>query len=41
MPHDVTADQLTELLHPLPPLRDVEDILPRDDESAAEALKNN
>ena len=38
MPHDVTADQLTELLHPLPPLRDVEDILPRDDESAAEAL---
>ena len=38
MPQDVTADQFTELLHPLPPLRDVEDILPRQDESAAEAL---
>ncbi|SCZ23212.1 MULTISPECIES: hypothetical protein [Pseudomonas] len=34
-----TANQLAELLHPLPPLRDVEDILPRNDEEALRAMK--
>ncbi|WP_085655517.1 MULTISPECIES: calcium-binding protein [unclassified Pseudomonas] len=34
-----TANQLAELLHPLPPLRDVEDILPKNDEEALRAMK--
>lgn len=34
-----TANQLAELLHPLPPLRDVEDILSRNDEEALRAMK--
>ncbi|CAI9002795.1 calcium-binding protein [Pseudomonas sp. IT-P294] len=38
-PKDYTADQLLELLHPLPPLRDMEDIFLRADEGAAEAIK--
>jgi Ca2+-binding RTX toxin-like protein len=38
-PKDYTADQLLELLHPLPPLRDMEDIFSRADEGAAEAIK--
>jgi Ca2+-binding RTX toxin-like protein len=38
-PQDYTAHQLVELLHPLPPLRDMEDIFLRDDEGVAEAIK--
>jgi len=38
-PQDYTADQLVELLHALPPLRDVEDILLRNDDDALQALK--
>lgn len=38
-PIDYTANQLLELLHPLPPLRDMEDIFLRDDEGVSEALK--
>jgi Ca2+-binding RTX toxin-like protein len=38
-PKDYTAGQLLELLHPLPPLRDMEHIFSRTDEGAAEAIK--
>ncbi|MFL1525696.1 hypothetical protein [Pseudomonas sp. O230] len=38
-PQDYSADQLVELLHPLPPLRDMEDVFLRDDEGVIEALK--
>ncbi|SEE21324.1 calcium-binding protein [Pseudomonas migulae] len=38
-PEDYTANQLIELLHPLPPLRDMDDIFLRDDEGVAEAIK--
>jgi Ca2+-binding RTX toxin-like protein len=39
-PKDYTANQLIELLHPLPPLRDMEDVFLRDDEvEVAEAIK--
>jgi hypothetical protein len=38
-PKDYTTDQLLELLHPLPPLRDMEDIFSRADEGAAEAIR--
>lgn len=38
-PQDYSAGQLLELLHPLPPLRDMEDIFLRDGEGVAEALK--
>lgn len=38
-PQDYTADQLVELLHPLPPLRDVDDIFLRNDEGVSEAMK--
>lgn len=38
-PQDYTADQLVELLHALPPLRDVEDILLRNDDEALQAVK--
>lgn len=38
-PQDYTANQLLELLHPLPPLRDMEGIFLRDDEGVSEALK--
>ncbi|WP_029977633.1 hypothetical protein [Pseudomonas sp. H1h] len=34
---DYSADQFVELLHPLPPLRDVEDILKKNDEEALQA----
>lgn len=36
---DHTANQLLELLHPLPPLRDMEEIFLRNDEGVSEALK--
>ncbi|WP_415770861.1 calcium-binding protein [Pseudomonas sp. LB3P38] len=39
IPQDYTADQLVELLHALPPLRDVEDILLRNDDEALQAVK--
>ena len=35
---DYTANQIIELLHDLPPLRDVEDILLRNDEAAMQAM---
>ncbi|WP_283437360.1 calcium-binding protein [Pseudomonas helmanticensis] len=35
---DYSANELSGLLHPLPPLRDVEDILTRNDEEALQAL---
>jgi Ca2+-binding RTX toxin-like protein len=39
-PKDYTANQLIELLHPLPPLRDMEDVFLRDDEvEVAEAIR--
>lgn len=38
MPQDVTAEQLVQMLHPSPPLRDVEDILPLEGERSAAAL---
>ncbi|WP_326838966.1 calcium-binding protein [Pseudomonas mandelii] len=38
-PQDYTATQFVELLHPLPPLRDMEDIFLRDEEGVAEAIK--
>lgn len=39
-PKDYAANQLIELLHPLPPLRDMEDIFLRDDEvEVAEAIR--
>jgi Ca2+-binding RTX toxin-like protein len=38
-PQDYTADQLVALLHALPPLRDVEDILLRNDDEALQAVK--
>ncbi|UQS15390.1 calcium-binding protein [Pseudomonas sp. HS6] len=34
-----TANQLAELLHPLPPLRDVEGLLSRNDEESLQAMK--
>jgi len=34
-----TANQFAELLHPLPPLRDVEDILSKNDEESVQAMK--
>jgi Ca2+-binding RTX toxin-like protein len=39
VPQDYTADQLVELLHALPPLRDAEDILLRNDDEALQAAK--
>ena len=39
IPHDYTAEQVVELLHALPPLRDVEDILLRNDDEALQAVK--
>ena len=39
IPQDYTADQLVELLHALPPLRDVEEILLRNDDEALQAVK--
>ncbi len=38
-PQDYTADELLELLHPLPPLRDMEHIFLCDDEGVLEAIK--
>ncbi|WP_426205604.1 calcium-binding protein [Pseudomonas sp. TWP3-1] len=35
---DITGSQLEEFLHPLPPLRDVEDILPKNDEESLRAM---
>lgn len=39
VPQDYTADQLVELLHPLLPLRDMDDIFLRNDEGVSEAMK--
>lgn len=36
---DYTANQFAEFLHPLPPLRDVEDILSKNDEESVQAMK--
>ncbi|MHC8355337.1 calcium-binding protein [Pseudomonas sp. LB3P81] len=38
-PEDYTANQLVELLHPLPPLKDMDDIFLRDGEGVSEAIK--